>query len=91
MPIWDTGKRAAIIEHTPTKAQHVGLAVAVCGTQANTSTTMWRHPKAIYAHYFKQMAAEGCGLSEVKRIVDATVPGAAEPVETANDDDRNEE
>lgn len=62
------------------------------GIQASTSTTTWRHPEVIYVHHFKQLAAWGYGLSEVKQIVvDATVPGAAEPVETANDDDRSEE
>ena len=59
MPIWDADKLAAIIEHTPTKAQHVSLAVWLGGSQASTSTskTMWRHPEAIYAHHFKQLAA----------------------------------
>ena len=57
MPIWDADKLAAIIEHTPTKAQHVSLAVWLGGSQASTSKTMWRHPEAIYAHHFTQLAA----------------------------------
>ena len=57
MPIWDTDKHAAIIKHTPTKAQHVSLAVGLGGSQASTSTTTWRHPEVIYAHHFKQLAA----------------------------------
>ena len=57
MPIWDADKLAALVEHTPTKAQHVSLAVVLGGSQASTSKTTWRHPEAIYAHHFKQLAA----------------------------------
>ena len=88
MPIWDADKLAAIIEHTPTKAQHVSLAVAIGvglgGTQASTSRTMWRHPEAIYAHHFEQSAAWGYGLSEAGQIiVTATATASAD-----SDDDQ---
>ena len=74
---WDADKLAAIIEHSPAKAQHVSLAVVLGGIEASTSKNTWRHPEALYARYFKQLAAWGYGLSEVEHIVTTVATPAA--------------
>ena len=54
------------------------------GSQASTSKTTWHHPEAIYAHHFKQSAAEGYGVSEAWQIiVTATATASAD-----SDDDQ---
>lgn len=69
---WDADKLAAVVEHSPAKAQHVSLAVVLGGIETSTSKNTWRHPEAIYARYFEQLAAWGYGLSDVELIVTAT-------------------
>lgn len=66
---WDSDKLAALVEHSPVKAQHVTLAVVLGGIEDSTSKQTWRYPEASKALYFAQLAAWGYGLSEVEQIV----------------------
>jgi len=66
---WDADKLAALVEKTPTKAQHVSLAIVLAGIEDSTSKETWRYPNAHSARYFEQLAAWGYGLSDVERIV----------------------
>lgn len=75
---WDADKLAALVEKTPTKAQHVSLAIVLAGIEDSTSKETWRYPNAHNARYFEQLAAWGYGLSDVERIViDAVAEKAA--------------
>jgi ParB family chromosome partitioning protein len=76
---WDSDTLAAHVEHTPTRAQHVALAIILAGVEDATSKETWRHPDAGKAHYLAQLAAWGYTLSDVEQIVtDAQTP-ATEP------------
>jgi ParB family chromosome partitioning protein len=66
---WDADKLAAIVEHSPVKAQHVTLAVVLGGIEDSTSKQTWRYPEPSKALYFAQLAAWGYSLSEVEQIV----------------------
>ena len=70
---WDADKLAALVEKTPTKAQHVSLAIVLAGIEDSTSKETWRYPNAHSARYFEQLAAWGYGLSDVEQIVIAAV------------------
>ncbi len=54
---------------TPTKAQHVALAVVLGGIEASTGRHSWRNPDAATAAYLRQLAAWGYALSEVDQII----------------------
>lgn len=69
---WEADKLAALIEHTPAKAQHIALAVVLGAIENVTSKQTWRHPSPTDRSYFTQLAAWGYGLSEVEQIVTAT-------------------
>ncbi|CAQ03233.1 chromosome partitioning protein [Clavibacter sepedonicus] len=60
------GKYAAA---TPTKAQHVALAVVLGGMEAALNRDSWRSVSAPAAAYLRQLAAWGYTLSEVEQIV----------------------
>ncbi|WP_392342556.1 ParB/RepB/Spo0J family partition protein (plasmid) [Leifsonia sp. P73] len=62
-------KLAAHVEQSPTKAQHVSLAVVLGGIESATSKNTWRYPEATKAAYLSQLAAWGYALSEVEQIV----------------------
>ncbi|MCS5498206.1 hypothetical protein NY547_13230 [Cnuibacter physcomitrellae] len=62
-------KLAGIIETTPTRANHVSLAVVLGAIVGSTSVNTWRHPHATAAAYFTQLAAWGYPLSDVEQIV----------------------
>ena len=79
--IWDGDKLAAIVEQTPTKAQHVSLAVVLGGIEAHTSKQTWRHPSTVDAAYFGQLAAWGYALSDVERIVTGDTETTADDTE----------
>lgn len=66
---WDADKLAALVEHSPVKAQHVTLAVVLGGIEDSTSKQTWRYPEPSKALYFAQLAAWGYSLSEVEQIV----------------------
>ncbi|MGV8970698.1 MAG: ParB/RepB/Spo0J family partition protein [Rhodoglobus sp.] len=66
---WEGGKLAAVVEHSPAKAQHVSLAVVLAGIEDSTSKETWRYPHTEYALYFEQLAAWGYALSDVEQIV----------------------
>lgn len=69
---WDVDKLAALVEHSPTKAQHVTLAVTLGGIEDSTSKGTWRYPDASNEQYFTQLAAWGYGLSDVEQLVVVT-------------------
>jgi len=69
---WDADKLAALVEHSPTKAQHVTLAVILGGIEDSTSKGTWRYPDASKELYFQQLAAWGYGLSDVEQLVVVT-------------------
>jgi len=76
---WDADKLAALVEHSPTKAQHVTLAVILGGIEDSTSKGTWRYPDTSKALYFSQLAAWGYGLSDVEQLaveVTPTTPSA---------------
>ncbi|MFT7712333.1 ParB/RepB/Spo0J family partition protein [Clavibacter tessellarius] len=54
---------------TPTKAQHVALAVVLGGIEASTGRQSWRSPDDTTAAYLRQLAAWGYALSEVEQII----------------------
>jgi ParB family chromosome partitioning protein len=92
---YDRDKLSGIVEATPSKAQHVTLAVVLGGIEASTSKVTWRNPGQRDALYFSQLAAWGYDLSEVEQIVvdheknRAAAKAAqadAEPVEVEQDD-----
>ena len=60
---------AALVEHNPTKAQHVAQAIVLAGIEDSTSRDTWRYPSAEKAAYFTQLAAWGYTLSDVEQIV----------------------
>ncbi|PPF66625.1 chromosome partitioning protein [Clavibacter michiganensis] len=60
---------AALVDETPTKAQHVALAIVLGGIEASITKETWRHPSHTAAVYFQQLATWGYGLSEVEQIV----------------------
>ena len=70
---WSADKLSALVEHSPTKAQHVTLAIVLAGIEDSTSKETWRYPDAHNARYFEQLAAWGYNLSEVEQIVINTV------------------
>ncbi|MDO4070330.1 ParB N-terminal domain-containing protein [Clavibacter michiganensis] len=60
---------AALVDATPTKAQHVALAVVLGGIEEAITRQTWRTPSRTAAIYFQQLATWGYGLSEVEQIV----------------------
>lgn len=62
-------KLAGIVETTPTKANHVSLAVVLGAIEGGTSVQTWRSPDRDSAAYFTQIGAWGYPLSEVEQIV----------------------
>jgi ParB/RepB/Spo0J family partition protein len=66
---WDADKLAALVDETPTKAQHVALAVVLGGIESSITRQTWRSPSHAAAVYFQQLATWGYGLSEVEQIV----------------------
>ncbi|TFD75310.1 hypothetical protein [Cryobacterium psychrophilum] len=70
---WAADKLTALVGHSPSKAQHVTLAIVLAGIEESTSKETWRRPDALSARYFEQLAAWGYGLSDVERIVIDTI------------------
>ena len=89
---WDGDKLAALVEHSPAKAQHVTLAVILGGIEDSTSKNTWRYLEASKTLYFQQLAAWGYGLSDVEHIVaDAkTVEPNVEPTNEVRTSDLDE-
>ena len=56
---WDTDKLDAYLERSPTKPQHVSLAVVRGGIESSTSKNTWRYPDPTKAAYLAQLAAWG--------------------------------
>ncbi|ALD14433.1 ParB/RepB/Spo0J family partition protein [Clavibacter capsici] len=54
---------------TPTKAQHVALAVVLGGIEASMSRESWRNPDATAAAYLRQLVTWGYNLSVVEQII----------------------
>jgi ParB family chromosome partitioning protein len=72
---YDADKLAAMIEHSPSKAQHVTLAIVFACIEDSTDKNTWHYPNAAQAEYFEQLGKWGYDLSEVEQIViDATTP-----------------
>ena len=70
---WSADKLSALVEHSPTKAQHVTLTIVLAGIEDSTSKETWRYPDAHSARFFEQLAGWGYNLSEVEQIVIDTV------------------
>jgi ParB family chromosome partitioning protein len=66
---YDRDKLAGIVETTPSKAQHVTLAIVLGGIESSTSKVTWRNPTERDSLYFAQLAAWGYDLSDVEQIV----------------------
>ncbi len=66
---YDRDKLSGLVEATPSKAQHVALAVVLGGIEASTSKMSWRNPNTRDALYLNQIAAWGYSLSEVEQII----------------------
>ncbi|MGO4298744.1 ParB/RepB/Spo0J family partition protein [Leifsonia sp. RAF41] len=65
-------KLAALLQHSPGKAQHVALAIVLGACESVTSKQTWRTPSPTDAAYFTQLAAWGYTLSDVERIITGT-------------------
>ncbi|WP_316302979.1 hypothetical protein [Clavibacter michiganensis] len=72
---------AALVDATPTKAQHVALAVVLGGIEASITKETWRRPSHTAEVYFRQLATWGYGLSEVEQIVTGDQTPEIEPAE----------
>lgn len=70
---WSADKLSALVEHSPTKAQHVILSIVLAGIEDSSSKETWRHPNAYNARYLEQLVAWGYGLSDVEHVVIDTV------------------
>lgn len=89
---WEADKLAALVEHTPSKAQHVALAVVLGAVENITSKQTWRHPSPTDRAYFTQLAAWGYGLSEVEQIVTSATDATGDPTaDYAEDYDGDDE
>ncbi|MCU1530405.1 MAG: chromosome partitioning protein [Frondihabitans sp.] len=71
---WESDKLAAQVEQSPTRTQHVTLAIVLAGIEASTSKNTWRYPDAAKASYFTQLAAWGYSLSDVEQLVASSTP-----------------
>ena len=95
---WEADKLAALVEQSPTRIQHVTLAIVLAGIEASTSKNTWRYPDSSKSAYFTQLAAWGYSVSEVEQIVvdagaatDGQEQAEDEPdAETEDDDLENE-
>ncbi|WP_316290369.1 ParB/RepB/Spo0J family partition protein [Clavibacter michiganensis] len=76
---------------TPTKAQHVALAVVLGGIEASTGRQSWRSPDDTTAAYLRQLAAWGYALSEVEQIITDLDEKRRAARDTANAADAAEE
>lgn len=83
-------KLAAHVEQSPTKAQHVSLAVVLGGIESATSKSTWRYPEATKSAYLAQLAAWGYSLSEVEQIVIDNAGTSSAPVADEDDSDLDE-
>ncbi|TFC85510.1 ParB/RepB/Spo0J family partition protein [Cryobacterium sp. TMT3-29-2] len=72
-------KLSALVEHSPTKAQHVTLAIVLAGIEDSTSKETWRYPDTHTARYLEQLSTWGYSLSEVEHIVINAVAEKAAP------------
>ncbi|HWU45751.1 MAG TPA: ParB/RepB/Spo0J family partition protein [Humibacter sp.] len=79
-------KLAAHVEQSPTKAQHVSLAVVLGGIESATSKSTWRYPEATKADYLAQLATWGYSLSEVEQIVIDNAGTSSAPLADEEDD-----
>ncbi|CAM5457502.1 ParB N-terminal domain-containing protein [Leifsonia sp. 71-9] len=68
---FENDKLAALVEQTPTRAQHVALAVVLGACESVTSKQTWRYPSTTDTAYFTQLDAWGYSLSDVEQIVTA--------------------
>ncbi|MFP3466882.1 ParB/RepB/Spo0J family partition protein [Leifsonia sp. SIMBA_070] len=77
---FDADKLAALIEQTPSKAQHVALAIVLGACESITSKQTWRTPSPTDTDYFRQLAVWGYSLSGVEQIVTS---GSAQATDVA--------
>jgi len=66
---WGPDKLAQLVAESPTKAQHITLAVVLGGMESATSKETWRHPSTPMRDYFQHLADWGYVLSEVEQLV----------------------
>ncbi|WP_091478796.1 hypothetical protein [Microbacterium azadirachtae] len=86
----EADKLAALIEHTPAKAQHVALAVVLGACESVTSKESWRYPTATDAAYLTQLAAWGYSLSDVEQIVTGATLAEPTDAEAAGDTSKDD-
>jgi ParB family chromosome partitioning protein len=78
---FEADKLAALVDETPTKAQHVALAIVLGGIEESITRQTWRTPSHTAAVYFQQLATWGYGLSEVEQIVTGDQTPESDPAE----------
>jgi ParB family chromosome partitioning protein len=66
---WGPDKLSQLVTETPTKAQHIILAVVLGGFESAISKETWRHPSAPMRDYFQHLTGWGYVLSEVEQLV----------------------
>jgi ParB family chromosome partitioning protein len=84
---WGPDKLAQLVAESPTKAQHIILAVVLGGMESATSKETWRHPSAPMQGYFQRLADWGYALSEVEQLVICDNPTGEGAVEFMDDED----
>ena len=83
---WGPDKLAQLVVESPTKAQHITLAVVLGGIESATSKENWRHPSAPMRAYFQCLADWGYSLSEVEQLVIGDNPTDEADVEFEGDE-----
>jgi ParB family chromosome partitioning protein len=83
---WGPDKLAGLVAESPTKAQHVILAVVLGGIESATSKETWRNPSAPMRTYFERLADWGYTLSEVEQLVIGDNPSGEADVEFEGDE-----
>ncbi|HEX4402060.1 MAG TPA: hypothetical protein VHZ98_12105 [Galbitalea sp.] len=84
---WGPDKLAQLVAESPTKAQHIILAVVLGGMESAISKETWRHPSAPMQGYFQRLADWGYALSEVEQLVICDNPTGEGAVEFMDDED----
>jgi ParB family transcriptional regulator, chromosome partitioning protein len=83
---WGPDKLAQLVAESPTKAQHITLAVVLGGMESATSKETWRHPSAPMRDHFQHLADWGYVLSEVEQLVIGENPTDEADVEFEGDE-----
>jgi ParB family transcriptional regulator, chromosome partitioning protein len=83
---WGPDKLAGLVAESPTKAQHMILAVVLGGMESATSKETWRHPSTPMRSYFQCLAGWGYSLSEVEQLAIGDNPTDESDVKPEDDE-----